>query len=446
MATYFVYYGGDGLTPTVDPGTSGVWSGAYSTFAAAVSAATTAGDVIKVSQSHFEDLGADVIYTIGADGLKIICVSHANTAVAAIMDSATNYVGNKTINRAIQFIADAKQVFIYGMVFWVTNADVMAFYGNGADYELEHCFLRTGSNSSGPLRFGTGDDYGTAVLRHCTHQLQSTSSIGLAFNGLLQFINCAMIPDGPTLPVAYIDLSIVDMGGGTGAFVNCDMSGLATNLWDTSTASGRFNLSFANCKLSASATFPNSADFDATFYDCSSGDEHFHFMHVTDRGTLTMSNTIYANDGAEYDSAGSKYSWKIVTTAVASFEFPYRTPLLQMHNEVVTAITPSLEILRDGSATAYQDDEVWAEFSYKGTAGSTKGTLVSDRMSMLGTPANQATGALGAAGWTGEGATAWFGKLAPGASITPAEIGALTARVCVGAPSATVYVDPQIRA
>ncbi|MHB1098724.1 MAG: hypothetical protein ACYCZR_04140, partial [Burkholderiales bacterium] len=78
---------------------------------------------------------------------------------------------------------------------------------------------------------------------------------------------------------------------------------------------------------------------------------------------------------------------------------------------------------------------------YQGTTGFTLGSFVNDRMTLLGTPANQAAGA---ATWTG-GTTPWSGKLAPNATITPAEIGNLSARICVGAPSITVYVDPQIR-
>jgi hypothetical protein len=62
-------------------------------------------------------------------------------------------------------------------------------------------------------------------------------------------------------------------------------------------------------------------------------------------------------------------------------------------------------------------------------------------MTLLGTPANQAAGG---ATWTG-GTTPWSGKLATNATITPQEIGNLSARVCVGEPSITVYVDPQIR-
>jgi hypothetical protein len=65
-------------------------------------------------------------------------------------------------------------------------------------------------------------------------------------------------------------------------------------------------------------------------------------------------------------------------------------------------------------------------------------------MTLLGTPANQATGA-GAGSWTGENATAWFGKCDSGAAITPAEVGEIIGRLVVGEPSITVYLDPQIR-
>jgi hypothetical protein len=94
-----------------------------------------------------------------------------------------------------------------------------------------------------------------------------------------------------------------------------------------------------------------------------------------------------------------------------------------------SAITPRIEVLRDGSATAYDNDEVWAEFSYQGTTGFTLSTIVNDRMTPLGTAADQTASSLDASGWTGEHASDnAFMKLESG-SITPAEIGHLRARV-----------------
>ena len=81
---------------------------------------------------------------------------------------------------------------------------------------------------------------------------------------------------------------------------------------------------------------------------------------------------------------------------------------------------------------------------YKGTSGYPITTLVSDRMTPLGTPANQSDGA-GTGSWTGEGGTAKSLKLEAG-SISPAENGHIRCRIAVGAASVSdIYVDPEIR-
>jgi hypothetical protein len=186
------------------------------------------------------------------------------------------------------------------------------------------------------------------------------------------------------------------------------------------------------------------AECEVYLYNCMSGDTHYGFAHYNPFGQTVVDTSIYASDGAEYNLTGTKYSWRIDTTSVCTMYHPYVSPWIHQHHEGTSAITPYLEILRDGSTTAYQDDEVWAEFSYQGTTGFPLGVFVNDRMTLLGTPANQAAG-VGTSGWTGEAGSAWSGKLATNATITPAEIGNLSARVCVGEPSTTVYVDPQIR-
>jgi hypothetical protein len=180
-----------------------------------------------------------------------------------------------------------------------------------------------------------------------------------------------------------------------------------------------------------------------TAYSCASGDTHYDFYYGDAFGETTVSSAIYATAGAQ--SGGANVSYKVVTTANCSYYTPYVGPWIAKPHTGTTAVTPSFEILRDGSATAYQDDEVWGEWSYQGTSGSTQASFVNDRMTPLGTPANQDTGALAAGDWTGENATAWFGKLAPASTITPAEVGHIYGRVVVGEPSTTLYYDPQIR-
>jgi hypothetical protein len=176
--------------------------------------------------------------------------------------------------------------------------------------------------------------------------------------------------------------------------------------------------------------------------DCSAGDIHYFLGHYDALGETTVDTSIYATDNIN----DTNLSWKIVTTANVSYATPYRSPWFPAYNDnTSTAITPSLEIVRSGSATAYKDDEVWSEWLYPGTSGYPKAVLVSDARGLVATAADQTTGALGASDWSGENATSWFGKLAPTASFTPSEVGHIQARVCVGKASSTVYVDPQIR-
>jgi hypothetical protein len=107
-----------------------------------------------------------------------------------------------------------------------------------------------------------------------------------------------------------------------------------------------------------------------------------------------------------------------------------------------------MECLRSGSTTKYQDDEVWSEWSYQYPGGSPISTIVTERMAPLGTAADLTASSLDKDSWTGEAAEPTPGnaymKLQPPAAFTPAEIGHIRARICVGGDY-TVYVDPLIR-
>jgi len=188
----------------------------------------------------------------------------------------------------------------------------------------------------------------------------------------------------------------------------------------------------------ATQTHLNFSSAEVVVLDCSSGDTHGLFGYQNAFGSVVSDAGIFVTAGA------AAQSWKIVTTANCSYYTPFTTPWLGYYNATLTAITPYAEILRNLSATAYQDDEVWCEVLAKTTDASTQGTPYSDRMTILGTPANQAAG-VGLGSWTGEDATAWSGKVGLNASITPAEVGHISMRFVVGEPSITVYADPQIR-
>jgi hypothetical protein len=179
--------------------------------------------------------------------------------------------------------------------------------------------------------------------------------------------------------------------------------------------------------------------------DSSDADIHYDFAHYHYLGNTLATTAIYANDtdGATYDGT-NKYSFA-VTGVNATPASPYLSPWISRFvkpADVGVAITPKLEILRDGSTTPYTDAEVFSDWLVNTSTGFTNSTFYSDQKSPLVAAANQTAG-IGLASWTGEGANAWSGQLDVG-SKTPAEIGYIQARIGVTG-AFTVYVDPWIR-
>lgn len=444
MATYYVWSGATGA----DNGSS--WTDAYISFASAVTAASTKGDVIKVHKTHQEALGGATTYAF-PNSIFVVCVDKDNSDALAEMDGTTGAIGSQT-GAATITLSGEYEVSIYGMCFRLpgtTNNQINV--GSTADNALmcEKClFLITTTGNNSFFQLGPIASNFSSRLRFvdCTFKLYNQHTPLRPRSASCEFIGCtfAWTNTQPSRLFGAAENLTGDM-----SLSGCDLSSVSTNLFGTQSV-GPVTYVLQNCKLASGVTILEAHTYanylQAFLFNCTSGDEHFHVAHYNGFGETVVSSSIYANDGAEYNTTGSKYSWKIVTTAEASFIAPYVSPWIHTHNETLSAITPYLECMRDNSAGAvFQDDEVWAEFSYQGTTGFPLGVFVNDRMALLGSPADQTASSKTASDWTGETGTPGFFKIGPASSITPAEIGPLSARVCVGEPSVTVYVDPQIR-
>jgi hypothetical protein len=150
------------------------------------------------------------------------------------------------------------------------------------------------------------------------------------------------------------------------------------------------------------------------------------------------------NDATVYITAGpTSESWRIVTTALASRQLPFRTPWIDWYQTGTVSISPRIEVLRTDSTTALTDAEVWGDFTARTTSGSVASALYSDEVEPGGAGTAQAAG-VGTGSWTGAGGTAWSGKVEV-APLTPSAAGRLRGRLCVAAASATVYADQLIR-
>jgi hypothetical protein len=452
MATYYVSHTGNN-------GAGDSWANAKTTLAAGLALATADGDIVLVDHTHTGDnaIAVDTTWTPPSTNLNCSIIA-VNTGTGALAEMGTSaWIGHSSANQAVTFNSAAGgKLYLRGLTLRIagsSSSDSLSFCtGNNTHVEAESCYLWQGSsNGSAHIFVGnaSGDNEAYARFVNCTLRFGNASQVFQA-RCPVEFYGCTISSDGAAQNTLFTQSTVRNMGSSFYA-EGCDFSYSAASPTVVNAQAGATgaNFTFVNCKIPPSATLfngggTNKAIGEASFYNCASGDTHYHIAHADAMGSTVVETTIVANDGASFDGGTTKTSWKIATTANASFIAPYISPWFDKYHTATSAITPFMEILRDGSATAYDNDEVWGEWSYQGTSGSTMSTIISDRMAPLATPAAQDNG-VGLAGWSGESGTAWSGKLQAPSSITPAEIGYLRGRVVVSLPSATVYVDPTIR-
>lgn len=439
MATYYVSHTGSNTAPYDTE------AKAATTLATALAAATASGSIILVDHTHTGDnaIGADTTWTVASPVLSIISYDFTNN-IPAVMGTGA-WLGSSAASWSVIWSMANRRVYRYGLTFRFagSSAKNITHSGDGGHLEDEDVYYWPGSVGTSNLQFGSQDQQFFIRSKNCTYRTEAAGTLlRCQAKGVFEGLT---LSSAGTSPSVFMDIDIgADPGGSTAEFLGCDLSfaGSGTLVADNTGASGI--AWFRQCKLGsgyvmlATQTNLNRSSAEVYIFDCASGDTHGLFGYANAMGSVVSDTGIYFTSGA------AAQSWKIVTTANCSYYTPFETPWFGYYNTGTSAITPYVEILRDGLTTAYQDDEVWMDIAAKVTTTSTISTLYSDRMTLLGTAANQDAGA-GLGSWAGEAGTAWSGKLALGSTITPAESGHIQARIVVGEPSITVYADPQVR-
>jgi hypothetical protein len=450
MADYFVASGGSNTSPY------DTWAKAATSLQTALTAATTNGDRVIIQYNGVPATDqttntTDVVYTLGANVVVISASNDGGTSFTPTPMGESNYLGS-TVSKSIT-IAGAFTAYFYGVTLrnGSTSSDHIVL-GNtdGAQITYDSCLIWEGTTASaGAIRTGAGDTQTYIYLKNCVLRYGAVTQRFEVVGGV-KMDGCSLHASSSVLNAGLFYAVTLDMAGGFVDAEGCDFSLLGSNAIVANATTAQLNVNLTNCKIGSGSTVlatqstNNKSGAQVWLYNCSSGDTHYHMAHYDAMGSTVVETGIYANDGASFDGGTTKTSWKISTTANATYWAPYISPWFDKYHAGTSAITPYTEMLRDGSSTAFTDKEVWGEWSYQGTSGSTQSTLVSDFCGIGAAGSAQANG-VGLSGWTGESGTAWSGKLGATASITPAEIGYLRARVCVGVASSTVYVDPTIR-
>lgn len=420
------------------------WATAATDPATAINAAAAGETVYVFAESY--TIAANTTWTLAGSltsPVSVICVS--DTAEPPTTLGSAKYTQNANNDLAINGIG-----YVYGFSLESTQTTVSPVTLTLAATDGDDVILENGGLllPSGNTASTSGIIIGAASESNSQARLiNPTVTLGNAIaQSILAFQPCVI--DGGTVSSVASLTSLLKISGRSGSFRldGVDLSGVSGTIVNPASqpVGGYFEL--RNFKHNASATlvgaYTDVAQPDVWLSNYSSGDVHYNYAHYSSRGSTIMETGIYANDGQTYDGT-NPITWKITTSGYASTFMPYVSPWIEKYHAGTSAITPYFEILRDGSTTPYTNKQVWAEFSFQGTSGSTKASFANDEGAILSAASDQNAG-VGVAGWTGD-TGAWSGKIDSGAAITPAEIGTLRGRVYVGAPSITVYVDPKIR-
>src|SRR5574343_580810 len=141
MATYFVASGGSNTSPY------DTWAKAATSLATALTATTTAGDVVVIQYnavpSGDAELSADTTYTFAGDIWLISASNDGGSAYTPTAMGTANWIGNSTTGRAIALSAGDKRAYVWGLTFRTSSSTpkkLLINSGNGLQIELENSY------------------------------------------------------------------------------------------------------------------------------------------------------------------------------------------------------------------------------------------------------------------------------------------------------------------
>lgn len=438
-----IYYVRPGTGSDSNGGTS--WAAdSWATLKKATDTVTAGGHTIVMSTAAADVLTTNTTYTL-ATGVKIVSSSDGTTYTSGAAISSTTF--------GVDIVFNGKgAVFGLSIAAATTGTSTLQFSSSDDDtLYFEDCIFSTPSTSSSSIIIGASSTTANVavITRNCKFRFGNATA-GIYFNCQWRSYGDAFCDSGTVVNTLF-PLNSSLQSASDPILEGADLSALSskTLLGDMSR---QVVLTLVSCKLPASFTWMAGTGSlghgEIYAYDCSydnagtlTGPMMYHVNYLGSTSVVAGTGVIPAA-GPTYDGT-NRCSWLVDGTANSNYNRHYTSPWLDQYNgDTSTSITPYLEIERDDSTTALTDEQVWVEFAYRGTANDPRYTYVRDRVAPLGTPANQGAGT-GASYWTNESGTPWFGKLEAPSAFTPAEIGYMRARVCVGGDY-SVYVDPQI--
>ncbi len=449
MATRYVWSGATGS------GTGADWTNAYTTLAAAVTAAA-AGDGIRVAHDHDEVASSSAAVNYSLPGtrtnpVQLLSVNRTSELVekGALVKTSGAYAITLTQSSA------SGASYVRGMEFRSgVGASTTTDLTINRQKWFRDCTFTLATTGGGYIKIADPSEY---LLENCTIGVASgTGSLYVGSAG----VAADVVWRGGGVATGYNGalLAYFAVQGSTAAFSALDLGALPVG-------SAIFSAGADNCygiirdsKLPTgwsgslhSGAVPYACRFG--MYNCDAGDTNYNLVIRDYAGDIVDETAIYRTDGfklRDQSNAAIGYSLKLTTNSnTHELIAPLKTdPLIRNYPGTTAeqaAFSPgasktvTVEITHSAAA-ALTDAQAWLEVDYLGTDGSPLGVIARNRrISTLATAAAQPTST---EAWSG---TAQTYKQKLSVTITPQAPGVIEARVCLATGNGViVYVDPMI--
>ena len=407
------------------------WTHAYTTLSSAV---MNAGDVIYVSHQHNEATPESGPIVSNGNRLAPVWVYCVLMSVPPILPT---YADLRTSARIQTFydenISFSGTASYYGITFITGrlsgNPTMFLAMGSAQCNRFVNCSLQIGSTGAS-AKIASSGGYGSSI------ELINTT---LGFQNVNQFFTHSSLVKWRNTPNALVGVVpntlFIPSSGGAPELecVGVDLSaaGSGKTLVGADPQSTNSRYSFTDCKLNSAVTrsaIPLShGGMRADFLRSGSSPSNYALNSYRKAAVLSEEAIITRN-------GGGVVSWKVITAPSCNYSTPFECPPIAFWVDTVgVSVTATVEILSVVAST--KDNEIWLDVEYLGSASSPLASFVNDGTSnLLTAPVDQTTSAVT---WSGTGT-----KFKLNVSFTPQQKGWAYARVKVGKPSTTFYIDP----
>ena len=427
---------------------AGVWSGSpYTTLAAALGAGA-AGDRYFVSDDHAETQGTTLTLAFPgtlANPDSVYCADHTVGTTPGESDLRISAIANIATTGATGIVITGC-AYIRGIETSLgTGSSGADFTTSGAavttDIVFDQCLLYSPLTSGGRIMVSNSGNNAGIRLTLLNTKIQwgnANATINIMSGGEFYWKNTATAIQG-TAPTNLF--SGHAQGAGIAYLDGVDLSAMSSKTLVQAQPKGG-SYFFKDCKLPATVTICGSGISTGSggvyLIRSDSGTSTTRFEKYVDTGVQTTELTVVRTGGVSVD--GVAVSSKVVTTVNARPNRPFQmTPLVAYNTVTGSTVNVTVYGIWGGGAVPNNND-VWMEVGYLGSAATPLLTLQSTG---LVTPLT-AAGATSSDGSTWGGSTTAFKLTAALSSPAPQMIGPLYVNVFVGATSSTVYIDPQV--